>query len=90
MGIIVSWFREQLFCRSCMGWLIIASDCRIAQAGIGCRTLPSGFDTGDVVHEVLGHQAPLVVVTGTSRSGEVNQVSRLESGWGRCFGVWYR
>ena len=68
----------------------MASDPGVPRVGIGRGTLPSRSDSGDVVHEVLGHQAPLVVVTGTSRSGEVNQVSRLESGWGRCFGVWYR
>ena len=73
-----------------MGGLVTASDRGVARVRIGYGTLPSGFDTGEVVQEVLGHQAPLVVVTGTSRSGEVNQLSRSEGGWGGGFGIWYQ
>jgi len=70
--------------------MVAASDREVFWTRISYRTPSPGLDTGDVVREVLGHQTPLVVVTGTSRGGEVNQFSRLEGGWGGFFCVWYQ
>ena len=70
--------------------LTVTSNWGLVGVGIGSKTRSPGSGIRDVVHEVIGYQTPLVVVAGASRGGEINQVSRLEGGSGRCFDIWHQ